>query len=108
MAELLSPAREPTFRLLPVSGGTETAYATFEKPMLTQGDVDELRRLAAALTRKFPDMDPPFDVECGFRDGHLWLFQVRPYVEAKSAAAWLSGSAVPGTGHDRRLPLDRN
>ena len=27
----------------------------------------------------------PYDVELGFKDGKIWLFQVRPFVENKNA-----------------------
>jgi hypothetical protein len=29
----------------------------------------------------------PFDVELGFKDSKIWLFQVRPFVESKKAAS---------------------
>ena len=29
----------------------------------------------------------PFDIELGFKENKLWLFQVRPFVENKNAAA---------------------
>lgn len=82
---LLSPAREPTYRKLPATGGTETKFATFEEPILNHGNVYDLRLLAYHLYQKFTEMKPPYDVECGFKDNQLWLFQVRPFVENKSA-----------------------
>ena len=84
---LLSPAREPTYRKLPVTGGTDTKFATFEKFILNHGNVYELRMLAYNLYQKFTEMKAPYDVECGFKDDKLWLFQVRPFVENKSAVS---------------------
>ncbi len=84
---LLSPAREPTYRKLPESGGTDTKFATFEKYILNHGNVYDLRLLAYNLYQKFTEMKPPYDVECGFKDNKLWLFQVRPFVENKSATS---------------------
>jgi hypothetical protein len=84
---LLSPAREPTYRKLPVTGGTETKFATYEKFILNQGNTYELRLLAYNLYQKFTEMKPPYDVECGFKDNKLWLFQVRPFVENKGAVS---------------------
>jgi phosphoenolpyruvate synthase/pyruvate phosphate dikinase len=84
---LLSPAREPTFRKLPESGGTDTRFATFEQYILNHGNVYDLRLLAYNLYQKFTEMKPPYDVECGFKDNKLWLFQVRPFVENKSATS---------------------
>ncbi|MEY3368301.1 MAG: hypothetical protein RI973_1456 [Bacteroidota bacterium] len=82
---LLSPAREPLYRRLPAEGGTEARHAAFDHFLLTQGDIYQLRLLARDLYQNYPDMQPPFDVECGFKDGKLWLFQVRPFVENKQA-----------------------
>ena len=33
------------------------------------------------------ETEGPFDIELGFKDNKLWLFQVRPFVENKNAAA---------------------
>ncbi len=84
---LLSPAREPTFRKLPETGGTAVKYATFEEPILNHGNVYDLRMLAYNLYQKFTEMKAPYDVECGFKDDKLWLFQVRPFVENKNAVS---------------------
>jgi len=34
-------------------------------------------------------MQGPYDVELGFQNNKLWLFQVRPFVENKNAASAL-------------------
>jgi hypothetical protein len=87
---LLSPAREPSYRKLPETGGTQTRWATFEKYILNAKNVYDLRTLAYDLYQKLPgspgvEMKGPFDVELGFKDDKLWLFQVRPFVENKNA-----------------------
>ncbi len=105
VVELLAPAREPVYRRLPETGGSAKAYTSFHRPMVTQGDIHALRNLAAVLAHKFPGMHPPFDVECGFRNGRLWLFQVRPYVETTPSASWLSGADTPDSRIDRLLPM---
>jgi phosphoenolpyruvate synthase/pyruvate phosphate dikinase len=99
--QLLSPAREPLYRRLPAAGGTEKRYGSFEDFLLTQGDIYQLRLLARDLYLRYPDLQPPYDVECGFKDGKLWLFQVRPFVENKQARGseylnQLSGEAAGG------------
>ena len=33
------------------------------------------------------ESEGPFDVELGFKENKLWLFQVRPFVENKQAAS---------------------
>jgi phosphoenolpyruvate synthase/pyruvate phosphate dikinase len=89
---LRAPAREPAYNRLPVSGGTKKYYATFENPMLSRDNISSLRNIAKRIKRQLPsapgiETNGPFDVELGFRDDELWLFQVRPFVENKNAAA---------------------
>lgn len=89
---LISPSREPSYRTLPVSGGTEVKNATFEKPILTTGNLKSLRAIAAEIKAKLPnapgvETNGPWDVELGFKDNKIWLFQVRPFVENKNALA---------------------
>ncbi|MEZ4962935.1 MAG: PEP/pyruvate-binding domain-containing protein [Saprospiraceae bacterium] len=105
---LLSPAREPTYRKLPASGGTDTKFATFEKFILNHGNVYDLRLLAYNLYQKFTEMRPPYDVECGFKDNKLWLFQVRPFVENKSAlsSAYLE-SITPRVDGEKMVGLKK-
>ena len=87
---LLSPAREPSYRRLPETGGTATKYATFESPILNYQNVFDIRQLAYDIYQKLykpgsVESQGPFDVELGFKDNKLWLFQIRPFVENKSA-----------------------
>ncbi len=87
---LLSPAREPTARRLPVSGGSNMVYLTFEKPVLNAQNLEDLRQLSASVRLQIPksggiETQGPFDVELGFKDNKLWLFQIRPFVENKNA-----------------------
>ena len=87
---LLSPLRTPRATVLPPEGGTAEQPVTFHRPVLTASDRDTLRRLARTLRDRLPSVpgvasEGPYDVELGFRDGHLWVFQVRPFVEATQA-----------------------
>ena len=87
---LLAPLRKAIATVLPPGGGTAKRPVSFHRPVLTAGDRDALRRLAQTLRDRLPSVpgiasDGPYDVELGFRDGHLWLFQVRPFVEAAQA-----------------------
>ncbi len=86
---LISPAREPYFNTLPVAGGTGKAAATFEKPILNDQNLAQIRQFSKLLKQKMEEtgsMQGPFDVELGFLDNKLWLFQVRPFVENRNAA----------------------
>lgn len=87
---LLSPAREPDYRRLPSSGGSVMNKTTFENPILSQENLYDLRVLAYEIHQKFPkstasNSHGPFDIELGFKDDQMWLFQVRPFVENKRA-----------------------
>ena len=90
--ELLAPAREPFYNRLPETGGTRRQAATFEQPILNSSNLEALRDLAAEVRRILPtapgiETEGPFDVELGFKDNKIWLFQVRPFVENKRAAS---------------------
>ena len=103
---LLSPAREPTYRKLPATGGTETRFATYEQFMLNHGNVYDLRMLSYQLYQQFKEMKPPYDVECGFKDNKLWLFQVRPFVENKNAiSSEYLESITPKVDEGKRVSL---
>jgi hypothetical protein len=87
---LLSPAREPTYLTIPPSGGSVVRRATFDTRILSMDDLRSLRILAAEVEEKLPQVPGvetagPFDVELGFLDGKIWLFQVRPFVENSRA-----------------------
>jgi len=89
---LLSPAREPSYRRLPLSGGTSDNIATFDKNILNQENLKELRELTDEVNRILPttegvESSGPFDIELGFKDDQMWLFQIRPFVENKNAKA---------------------
>lgn len=110
---LLSPAREIQFTTLPATGGTGKRDATFETALLSAEDLATLRRVAGEIRdrlRNAPGVEGerPWDIELGFMDGKLWLFQVRPFVENRRArsSAYLRGldPAIDGT---RRIPLNR-
>lgn len=86
---LLSPARQPDYIRLPTTGSTKKYYTTFNKPILNKSNVDEIRELATEIRTKIGDKNPDenhaYDVEFGFKDDKLWLFQIRPFVENKRA-----------------------
>ena len=66
--------------------------ATFERRILTPENLQALRMLAAHVLQELPQAPGisttgPFDMELGFKENKMWLFQVRPFVENKQAAA---------------------
>ncbi|MGB7395254.1 MAG: PEP/pyruvate-binding domain-containing protein [Pricia sp.] len=87
---LLAPARESSYNSLPAIGGTAKNSATFEQSVLNEKNIDEIRELAKTIRKTLPketksDYQGAYDVELGFQNDKLWLFQIRPFVENKKA-----------------------
>jgi len=62
----------------------------FQYPILEQEDLTMLRLIAAEIKNKLKSKGnnspiEPQDIELGFLDGKIWLFQIRPFVENKKA-----------------------
>lgn len=90
--KLLAPSREPSYNSLPVTGGTGKVISDFNTPILNRSNLDDIRKFAAQVKQKMKEtngMQGPYDVELGFQNNKLWLFQVRPFVENKNAASAL-------------------
>ncbi|WP_373072902.1 PEP/pyruvate-binding domain-containing protein [Zeaxanthinibacter enoshimensis] len=88
--QLLSPARQADYIRLPASGGVKKYYATFEEPILNPGNIESIRDIAAEIRNKIQgsgeaDYKGAYDVELGFKNNKLWLFQIRPFVENTNA-----------------------
>ncbi len=83
---LLSPAREPSYTAIPATGGRVRVATTFTDRILPPDHLDALRTMANDVERRMPGTDTgPYDMELGFKDGKIWLFQVRPFVENRAA-----------------------
>ncbi|MFD1061974.1 PEP/pyruvate-binding domain-containing protein [Winogradskyella litorisediminis] len=84
---LISPARQPDYIRLPDSGGTKSYFTGFERPILNPKNIQEIREMAKEVRNKIDSEDShqAFDVEFGFQNDKLWLFQIRPFVENKAA-----------------------
>jgi hypothetical protein len=88
--QFLAPARDQFYNSLPITGGTEKKLATFETLILNQQNINEIRQLAKTIRKTLPkethsDYKGAYDVELGFKNDKLWLFQIRPFVENKKA-----------------------
>ncbi len=88
--DLLAPSREPYYNRLPSSGGTLKKKATFENRILTEANIEQICSLTEKIRETLPketksDYKGAYDVELGFKDDKLWLFQIRPFVENKKA-----------------------
>ncbi len=88
--DLIAPSRESDFNYLLDSGGVEKRSATLEERIVTQDHIDKICRMAEQIRAELPKATESgytgaYDVELGFKDGKIWLFQVRPFVENKKA-----------------------
>ncbi|HDZ06563.1 MAG TPA: phosphoenolpyruvate synthase [Maribacter sp.] len=87
---LLAPAREPIYNTLPATGGTGKKAATFQNRVVNEKNMAEIKTLAKTIRETLPketnsDYEGAYDVELGFKEDKLWLFQIRPFVENKKA-----------------------
>ena len=111
--QLLAPAREMYHNRLPAAGGTEKRMSTFENFILNQKNIEEIRVLAKTIretmaTETKSDYEGAYDVELGFQNNKLWLFQIRPFVENKKALSsnYLE-SITPKIDLDKSIPLSK-
>jgi hypothetical protein len=87
---LVSPVREAFANTLPVTGGTGKKGSSFQQPILSKNNLLQIREFSDQVKRNmlsYPQTKStgPFDIELGFKDDKLWLFQIRPFVENKNA-----------------------
>lgn len=87
---LLAEATAPTKRVLSQQGGLQLVPVSNREQVLEPNEIAQLLTLAEALPTRFPQRDDqgqlaPADVEFGFFQGGLVLFQIRPYVGSRRA-----------------------
>jgi hypothetical protein len=108
---LLSPSREPTFVSLPATGGTKENYTSFERPILNKKNVQSIRDLVKEVRVKMPERTDPnykgaYDMEMGFKNNKLWLFQIRPFVENRKAkSSGYLDSITPKIDYNKKVSL---
>ena len=106
---LLSPSREQLYTTLPEKGGTIRIKTDFSQPVLSETDITALRKMALKIRKSNLLERPgePVDIELGFKDDHIWLFQIRPFVESKRARSSLYLKSLdPDFLSDKKLNLD--
>jgi len=109
---LLSPAREPSFLRLMPGGGMQSVAVSFEHPVLGADERAAIRNAAQRVRDRLPGTRGlsagPYDMELGFRDGKLWLFQVRRFVERGigRATAYLMSLDAGALADRPPVPLD--
>ncbi|WP_194767383.1 PEP/pyruvate-binding domain-containing protein [Tamlana sp. I1] len=109
---LLSPSREPSYLSLPNTGGTKVEYTTFEKPILSEKNLQSIRDMVKQVRKKMPeqsgsDYRGPYDMEMGFKNDKLWLFQIRPFVQnQKASSSEYLKSITPKINYKQHIDLN--
>jgi phosphoenolpyruvate synthase/pyruvate phosphate dikinase len=88
--ELISPARENKMRKLPTTGGSLMEHVDLNTSILTPDNLKTIRGFAEEAHKTMPGSkngtyNGAWDIELGFKDGKLYLFQIRPFVENDQA-----------------------
>lgn len=110
--EVLTLYKSPFRTELVAGGGSRSVPSSGREQVLSPGEIQELVAAGQAVASKLePARDltgraRPWDIEFGFADGKLWLFQSRPFIGNESvknvpALAVLDGSAGQGAAQDR-------
>lgn len=88
---LLAQATAPVQRVLQPNGGIAKVPVTGESEVLRPNEISSLVAFAQDLPQRFPKLKNasgatvPADIEFGFLDGKLMLFQIRPFLESPRA-----------------------
>ena len=88
--ELVSMFKSPYRRLLQPDGGSKIVASTDKAYVLSKENLSELVSTAKRIRSEFkPSKDSegrprPWDIEFGFSDDQLWLFQTRPFIGNES------------------------
>ena len=86
---LLASATAPWRRMPAAEGGVDKLPVSGDVSVLKTEEIKQLIRLAQELPERFPPITDdegrpaPADIEFGFRDGRLQLFQIRPFLESR-------------------------
>lgn len=109
---LLAQASAAEKRILSPSGGVRTVAAEAPEQLLTNAEIESLRRMAKLLPMQFPGLRPengqskPADIEFGFLDGKFVLFQIRPLAESKRVKKELFLTRLDSGREPRKKSVD--
>jgi phosphohistidine swiveling domain-containing protein len=88
---LLAHATDPYKRVLLSAGGVSKVSASGTPELLTQAEIRHLMDFARTVPKRFPALQDaegqpvPADIEFGFYQNRLMLFQIRPFLESVKA-----------------------
>ncbi len=88
---VLAMATAPWRRNPSPAGGIEKLPVSGDESVLKPGEIRQLIAFSKALPERFPPITDdqgnpaPADIEFGFLDGQLHLFQLRPFLESRKA-----------------------
>jgi hypothetical protein len=88
---VLAMATAPWRRIPAASGGIEKLPVSGDEAVLQPDEIKQLILFADELPQRFPPITDdqgnpaPADIEFGFLDGKLQLFQLRPFLESRKA-----------------------
>eukprot|EP00903_Cladosiphon_okamuranus_P000312 g312.t1 len=93
---LVSPAREPKYLYLPAEGGTARGSDAAQLPLLNDYNLKKIRELATFVDSNYPGStgEITYDMEMGFKDDHLWLFQHEVVLGAMNGRMPVTGAML--------------
>jgi hypothetical protein len=113
--ELLAQARAAYRKVASPSGGFVEKPTTGSDAVLTDAEILQLRGLARDVKAKFPPQFDqsgarlPWDIEFGFENGDLRLFQIRPLVRYREAKTLQALGTLEGPRSTAQMvSLDRS
>lgn len=92
-AVLVNPANAAEKRVLLPEGGSAMVPTSGADVLLTENEIKQLFELARTVPERFPELldangkSVPADIEFGFINGELRLFQIRPFLVNDAALA---------------------
>ena len=107
---MINPGRETKYRVIPKSGGSTFSLASFIDPVLDYENRQRLHKMASQISMKMDKVTGghgPYDIELGIKDDKIWLFQVRPFVENKSAVGSEYLKSLDPIFEDKYVILDK-
>jgi hypothetical protein len=112
---LLAQATDPYKRVLLSAGGVSKVSASGTPVLLSEAEIRHLIDFARTVAERFPRLQDaqgqpvPADIEFGFYQNRLMLFQIRPFLESIRAQQNLFLNNLDGRlqqNHPKRVNLD--